>query len=157
MAYYDALAAKWAELSGTTPEKLAALNAETVPGPRVDVTVPAVIGRLMISGAYLGLAKFAQDAFIGEAAHDAALGSAKMLMAQISIPNAPGFNMSDAENYAAIAGMMAAMVAYPSSGMSAALRDDLLGLCETTRPWWQANGYTSPFSIDDLEAAGGLE
>lgn len=26
----------------------------------------------------------------------------------------------------------------------------------TVTPWWQANGFTSPTSIDDLTAAGGL-
>lgn len=26
----------------------------------------------------------------------------------------------------------------------------------TVQPWWQANGYTSPFNTNDLTAAGGL-
>jgi hypothetical protein len=62
MAYYDALSAKWATLQGTAAEKLAAVNGETVAGPRVDVQVSTVFGRLLLTGAYWNLAGFAQAA-----------------------------------------------------------------------------------------------
>ena len=52
MAYYDALKAQWATLTGTVAEKLAAVNAATVTGPNVDVTVPQVVGYLLLNGAY---------------------------------------------------------------------------------------------------------
>jgi len=44
MAQYDALIEKWATLSGTIAQKLAALNALTTPGPIVDVPVGDVCG-----------------------------------------------------------------------------------------------------------------
>lgn len=61
MAYYDALTAKWATLSGMTTQKLSAINALTVPGPAVpcflaptqivNAIVPADLAAL--SGTYL--------------------------------------------------------------------------------------------------------
>ena len=63
MAYYDALIAKWATLpSGdTTAQKLAALNALTVAGPIVDVSVSAVVGYLGLNGKLSGLIKYAAN------------------------------------------------------------------------------------------------
>jgi hypothetical protein len=159
MAYYDALIAKWATLTGTTSEKLAAINALTVAGPRSDTQVSSVLGSLMLGGAYLSLYSFAQGSFTGDATHDHALGAAKLLMAITSNPNAPAFNMSDPSKYAQIAGMLGAIMAQEAAapgttGVTQAVHDGLLALCETTVPWWQANGYTSPIGFGDLSAAG---
>jgi hypothetical protein len=161
MAYYDALIAKWATLTGTTAEKLATINALTVAGPRSDTQVSSVLGSLMLGGAYLTLYSFAQGTFNGDAMHDQALGAAKLLMAITSNPNAPAFNMSNPDRYAQIAGMLGAIMAQEAAapgttGVTQTVHDGLLALCETTLPWWQANGYTSPFSENDLIAAGGL-
>src|SRR5690348_13396070 len=40
MAYYDALIAKWATLTGTTAAKLAAINVLTVTGPAKPMIIP---------------------------------------------------------------------------------------------------------------------
>ena len=158
MAYYDALKVKWATLSGTTAEKLAAINALTVAGPNVDVAVSTVVGKLMLTGAYLPLAQFAQGANNADQTHDAALAAAKTLMALVAVPNAPAFAMSDAASFTAIKQMMDAILAQESAaagstGFTSAVHDALLSLCATTAPWWQAKGYTSPIGQGDLDAA----
>jgi hypothetical protein len=161
MSYYDQLKDKWATLQGTSDEKLAAINAETVSGPRVDVQVSSVFGRLLLSGAYWKLAAFAQTVPTADATHDGALFSAKSLLLLLSSPNAPAFNMSNPTHYVIISGMLGAILSWElantgSTGVTQAIHDDILGLCETTSPWWQANGYSSPISDNDLIAAGGL-
>jgi hypothetical protein len=51
MAYYDALRTQWALLSGTTAQKLAAVNALTanVAQPRGTLTVSQIIGAIAAS------------------------------------------------------------------------------------------------------------
>lgn len=159
MAYYDALTDKWASLQGTNDEKLAAINAETVAGPRSDVQVSSVFGRLLLTGSYWSLASFAQAAPTGDAGHDGALFSAKSLLLLVNSPNAPAFNMADPNSYATISGMLGALTAWESAnpgttGISQQTHDVILGLCETRLPWWQVNGYTSTVSENDLIAAG---
>jgi len=159
MAYYDALAAKWATLSGSTDEKLAAINAEMVAGPRVDVQISSVMGELMLSGAFLPLASFAGGNPTGDSAHDNALFAAKMLMTLVTSPNAPAFNLADSGRYATITGMLNAIVSYEAAhpgatGMTANEEAALLALSATTLPWWQSVGYSSPIGIGDLESAG---
>jgi hypothetical protein len=168
MTYYDALVAKWATLApGTTAQKLAAVNALTVAGPTVDVAVSAVVGKLILLQAYLTLAAFAQGAANSDATHDTALGSAKMLMTVISIPNAPPFQMSSPTTYATVKGMMDAILAQEtaaagSTGFTQAVHDALLALCGTTVTWCQANGYPNAqiggggITLVDLANAGGL-
>jgi hypothetical protein len=161
MAYYDALVTKWSTLSGTTAEKLAAVNAETVAGANVDVQISAVVGKLMLSGAYLPLAAFASGTASGDAGHDAALFAAKMLLTIITVPNAPAFQMSDPTNYATIKGMMDAILAWEiahanTTGFTQAVHDALLVLAATAVPWWSVNGYSSPIGDADLVAAGEL-
>jgi hypothetical protein len=53
MAYYDALIAKWATLSGTTQAKLAAINALTVPGPSQPIPVLQVMTYLRTNNLWL--------------------------------------------------------------------------------------------------------
>jgi hypothetical protein len=167
MAFYDALIAKWATLTGTTAQKIAAVNALTVTGPNVDVPVSAVVGKLMLMQVYLPLASFAQGSTTGVATHDNALFAAKMLMAMVTTPNAPIFQMSNAQDFATIKEMMDAILAQEtaasgSTGFTQAVHDALLGLCATTIPWWQATitqgggGLSGPVSLADLGPAGNL-
>ena len=167
MAYYDALIVRWATLTGTTDQKLAAVNALTVAGPNVDVQIQNVVGTLMLSGAYLRLAAFAQTAPTGVTVHDTALGASMLLMSLLTSPNAPPFNMSNATNYAAISGMLGALltqetVTAGSTGITQGVHDALLALSATTISWWQApvasngGGLTSPITAPDLILAGSL-
>lgn len=164
MTYYAALLARWANLpsSDTTAQKLAAINALTVAGPNVNVSVQSAVGVLLLSGAYPTLAAFAQTtAPAGNATYAAALGAAKTLMAWFSVPNAPSIELSLPAVYAVVQGMGNAIVtqemATPgSTGFTSAVLSSLLALATTEIPWWQASGYPAPFSGKNLQAAGGL-
>lgn len=161
MAYYTALINEWATLTGTTAQKMAAVNAMTVPGPNVDVAVSKIVATLMLDQAFLTLSTFANSATNGNATHDAALNAAKMLMAVINTPNAPQFQMSNATIYGQVKGMLDAILAQEtalagSTGITQTVHDGLMALAATTIPWWQANGYTSPFNPNDLVMAGNL-
>lgn len=174
MAYYTALIAAWngatqppAGVTGTaltglsTAAKIAAINGWTVAGPNVDVPVSAIVGSLMLGGAYLPLSVFVAGATNGNTTHDSALSAAKMLMAWITVPNAPAAQMSNPTVFAEISGMASAVLvqetATPgSTGFTQAVHDALIALSATTKPWWQANNYSSPIGTGDLSAAGGL-
>jgi hypothetical protein len=175
MAYYDALIAAWngatqppTGVTGTaltsqmtTAQKIAAVNTWTVPGPNADVPVSSVIGNLMLSGAYLTLEAFSQSATNSNEVHDTALVSAKLLIALVTTPNAPIFNMSDAGRYSVIKSMLDALLAQETAsagsvGVTQSVHDMLLGLCATTAPWWQSAGLSGLVSQADLDAAGGL-
>jgi hypothetical protein len=160
MAYYDAFVTKWATLApGTTAAKLAALNALTVAGPNIAVEVSSVVGKLMLTQAYLPLSAFAQTATNSNTTHDNALTAAKMLMAMITSPNAPAFHMEDPTIFGTVKGMVDAILAQElatpgSTGITQSVHDALLALCATTIPWWQANSYPRPFDMGDVAAAG---
>lgn len=165
MTDYSKLVEKYNELSGTPQERLAVMRAATVPGARVDVEVPSLVGTLMLSGAYLKVAAFAAGAPNNDPAHDAALGAAKVLMAIMTVPNPPHLRTTIPANHAAIKGMVDAILAYDlanpgATGISQAVHDELLALCETTQPWATAPvedggaGLTSIPNGNDLVAAG---
>ena len=161
MTNYAPLVAVWPSLTGTTDQKLAQINSMTSVGPMADVSVPQVVGFMLLSGAYLPGSKFAQGAVTGNGVHDAALLAMQTLMAVITVPNAPGLNMSNPTVYAEIKGMADAVLAQEtatpgSTGFTQTVHDGLLALAATTVPWWQANGFTSMFDSGDLAAAGGL-
>lgn len=161
MAYYDALRTEWATLSGSTADKLAEINALTIPGPAQDVTVRSVVGMLLLNGAYLRASNFAKSTPTGDATHDAALVAMQTLMAWLTVPNAPDVQMSNPTTFGAVKAMgdaaLAQELASPNStGFTQPVHDALLALAATTIPWWQSAGYTSPINQNDLEAAGGL-
>jgi hypothetical protein len=169
MAYYTALIAAWngatqpptgvtgtALISSmTTAQKLAAVNNWAVPGPNADVPVSAVVGYLGLQGKLSGLQAFAANPPSGDTNTEAIL-AAKELVAIIGCPNAPDFGMSNSAYYSTIQGMLNALAADASSGITATDVTNLLALAATTVPWWQAGGYTSAISTADLGAAGGL-
>ena len=67
MAYYDALIAKWPTVQGAdTAAKLAALNAETVSGPRKTVPIGDVVTYLRTNALWLPI-KAAQATSVGAA------------------------------------------------------------------------------------------
>lgn len=161
MAYYDALIAKWPDIQGADNTlKLVNINTLTVVSRnKVDVPVSSVVGKLMLSGVYLTLGLFAQGSSTNDPAHDAALGSAKLLMSVITIPNAPVFGMSDPTVYAEVKGLMDYILAYElanpgATGFNQAIHDQLLGLADRSLFWWQENGYSRQFDMGDLVAAG---
>lgn len=165
MAYYDALVAAWnsttqppANVTGTglsssmtTAQKLAALNGWAVAGPNVNVNVSAVVGYLGLNGKLSALAKYAASP-----PATAAGVAGQELLAIINCPNAPAFQTSNPTVYQTIEGMLTTLAGDANSGISSTDVTNLLALAATTVPWWQANGYGRPISMDDLTAAGGL-
>ncbi len=153
MAYYDALKTEWAALSGTTAAKLAAINAMTVAGPKQDVSVSSVVAYLALNAKFANLQSYAASPPTG--AQAAAVTAAKEFLAILSTPVST-FQMSIASIYSTISTFLNALAADPASGITAADVTALLAMTATTIPWWKANGYTSPFTQADLDAAGDL-
>lgn len=151
MAYYDTLVAQWGTLTGTTAQKLVALNAQTVAGPKKDVPVSSVVGYLALNAKLSGVQKYAS----APPATEAGIAGAE-LVAILNCPNAPPFGMADPTTYAAVNGLLSALASDSTSGITSADVTALLALAATSVPWWQANGYSSPISASDLAAAGGL-
>lgn len=152
MAYYDALIAKWGTLSGTTAAKLAAINALTVAGPSQDVAPSAIVAYLALNLRLATLLKYAANPPATEAGAAAAELAAILQMGS----NAPIFASSQAAVLVAVTGMLNAIAADESSGLMSTDAVNLIALASTALPWWQANGYTSPFTQADLDAIGGL-
>ena len=152
MAYYDALSAKWATLTGTTEQKLSEINAATVSGANIDVPVGQVAGYLALSGLLPGIQSFAGNPPVG--ANAGAIVAAKGIVTLLATPQVTVFETSKAETHAAIQTMLGALVAM--SLISSTDAATLLGMAATTLPWWQFIGLTSPINLADLEAAGGL-
>ncbi len=152
MAYYDALVAEWATLTGTTADKLAAIDALTVAGPNVDVAPAAIVAYLALAGKLAALLKYAAAPPASAAGVAAANLAAVLAMGS----NAPSFAMSQPGVYAQMDAMRGARAGAAASGLSAAAAAALLALAATTTPWWRAAGYSSPIGAGDLAAAGGL-
>jgi hypothetical protein len=154
MAYYDALIAKWATLTGTTGDKLAALNALTVPGPIIDVPISAVVSYLALSGKLFGLSAYASAPPAGS--NSTAIVAAKELVSLIASPNAGPFRMSIPSVYSGVHTFLDALVADPNTGITSADEASILALAQPLIPWWKANGYPGALNQYDLQAAGDL-
>lgn len=135
----------------TTAQKLTAINAWMVAGPNQDVPISAVVSYLGLNAKLTGLMKYAASA----PATSAGVAGAE-LAAIINCPNAPPFQASKSAVFGTLEAMLTALSGDPTSGISAADVTALLALASTSIPWWQSNGYTSPFNANDLELAGGL-
>lgn len=154
-----ALAQVWAGLSGSSDSKLAQVNAMTVAGPNVDVSIQQVAGYLLLQGIYPTIATFAETSPNSTQPHDGALTAAKTFTAWIALPNPPPVHMSQPDVFTAVNqlgnAMMAQETASPgSTGFTQAILTGLLALGETTMPWWQANGFHGPVTGADVAAAG---
>lgn len=155
-----ALSQEWPSLSGTTvADKLAALNAITVAGPNIDVTVQQVAGYLLLQGVYPTIAAFAQGSPNSTQPHDGALTAAKSFMAWFTMPNPPDVRMSQAAVVEEVTQMGNAMVAQEaaspgSTGFTQAILNGLLALGQTTISWGLANGFNGPVTEADVTNAG---
>lgn len=159
MAYYDALVAKWATLSGSTAAKLAAINALTLPQPeRVDVPQSQVVRYLAINGKLATLLAYAKSPPASAAGVAAAELAAVLNMGQ----NAPPFYTSQSADFTALQTMLNALASDTNSGLAAADVTALLALSQPPVPWWSVSvangggGLSSPVAQADLTIAGGL-
>ena len=154
MTDYSLLIALWPSLTGTTAQKLAAVNAMTEPGPNVDVQTSSVFAYLALVGKLAKLKAYA------EAPPNGANATAVMAAQQLMTLPAVGvmtIEMSRPNVYAVVSAWLGSFVA--DTANTSITSDDvsmMLSLATPTVPWWQANSYTSPISQNDLDAAGGL-
>lgn len=134
MAYYDAMITKWASLAGTTEQKLAALNAATVPGPaqRAILEPSSILNAIVFADlAALTQLQVTQLTLLLQ-------GSAVDASAGTSIR--AGIQALFSGKAATLANLGALVAPYDNPVI----------------PWWRANGYSGPFSNADLAAAGNL-
>lgn len=140
MAYYDALIAKWATLTpGTMAAKLAQINAIVVTGsvPASFFTTGAEVYNCIDSAEFLAKTAAQQT----------------LIMQAVSVP---GQLKGGAGSF--LGGIFVAVF-----GISGATITALTALAKAvSQPWWQATvaqgggGLSSPVSLADLAAAGGL-
>jgi hypothetical protein len=139
MAYYDALVAQWPSLTGTTAQKLTAINAMTVAGPYAPSPVLDVMTYLRSNNLWMPI--------------KAAVATSAGAAAAVDYNSDPRVETLDA-TLPASQGMLADLVAHALLTQAQALAIVALGVPQL--PWWQDNGYTGPFTAPDLLAAGGL-
>lgn len=139
MAYYDALISKWNTLSGTTDIKLSQINSLTVAGPDRLVPISEISDMLRSQGAWLPI-KAAVTTSVGAAAAIDLNEDQRLVTIDINLP--------------IVGQMLADLVSH--SLLTQVQADAIVALKNTTTPWWQVNGYTSPINNNDLLAAGGL-
>lgn len=139
MAYYDALIAKWPDMSGdTTAAKLSALNAERVAGPVQGVTVVQVMTYLWTNGLWLPMLAAANAGTSnGAIAAVALLEDRTRETIDFSLPTATA--------------LLADLVS--KSLLTQAQSDAIVAMGTQQVPWWQANGYPEPISYGDLAMA----
>jgi len=142
MAYYDALKTKWATLTSTTTDaKLAEINALTVQGPSRPVPIADVMTYLRSNNLWLPIkASAAGGTSVGAAAAVDLNSDLRMQTIDMTLP--------------LVSTMLADLVTHTLLTQDQA--NTLVAMGTPQIPWWQANGYTSPFNANDLEAAGGL-
>ena len=159
MAYYDALTALWATLPAgdTTAQKLAAVNAMTVAGPKQDVPIGAVAGYLALQGKLAAL----QDYAAAKTGQPQAVVAARELVTLLAAPSVSSFRMSDPATYGAIAAFLNALAGDAASGITSGDVTALLALAQAPDiSWCGANGYPDAaqggggLTLIDAEAAG---
>lgn len=136
MAYYDALKTQWALLSGTTAQKLAAINAMTVAG-----SIPA---SMYFTGSQLtNCINWAEFAVL----------TAQQQQNLLLLCANGGQLLGGSNNVSFLpVGMILAYFSHAGPTVIA-----LTALAQATvTPWWQANGYSAAFNSNDLVAAGNL-
>lgn len=139
MAYYDRLKTKWADLSGTTQEKIAAINTLTVPGPDKLVAIADIMTYLRTYNLWLPI--------------KAAAGTNPAAAAVVDIEEDLRANTIDF-SLPIVSQLLAALV--QTNLLSQNHADEITAMKATTQLWWQANGYPSIFNENDLIAAGDL-
>ncbi len=134
MAYYDALDTEWPTLTGTTAQKLASINALTVPSsPQKALLTPSQIINAIVP------------------VDLASLTTAQIQMLALLLSGSV-IDCSVGTTIRAAAQTIFAGKATTLANLSALVSP----FDNATIPWWQANGYPGPFNANDLMAAGGL-
>lgn len=153
----DTLSVEWATItsanpSATTQQKLAILNATTVPvAARQDVSVAQVIGYLALNLKLDALLNYAAAAPTTGAT--AAQIVARNLARQLTLPNPPNFGTSDPTIYTTLSNALNAIAGDAMSGITSADTTTLLAMSQSPPIlWWQANGFSEPIAERYLTA-----
>lgn len=132
MTDYTKFKAEWALLTpGTTAEKLAQINAMTVTGavPTVFSVSGVQIYNCLVPAEFQALS-VANQQYVRD-----------IFNLQGAIPAGTGTTVQT--------------VLLAIFGSATVTRANLVALAQAVvQPWWEANGYTSPFNINDCIAAG---
>lgn len=145
MAYYDAMVAKWATLSGDTAAKLAALNAMTVPASNIPVPVLQVMTYLRTNNLWMAI--------------KAAIATSPGAAAAVDYNSDPRVQTLDV-SLPIVQGMLADLVAH--NLLTQTQSNEIIAMGAPLLPWWQApvaaggGGLSGPVSAADLAAAGNL-
>jgi hypothetical protein len=141
--YYDALVAKWATLSGTTAEKLAAINALTLAGPNVPVPVLQVMTYLRTNNLWMAIKASATPG--AQAAVDYN-SDPRVQTLDVSLP--------------IVQGMIADLVTH--SLLTQTQANEIIAMGNVGIPWWKmpvasgGGGLKGHVGMNDLIAAGNL-
>lgn len=140
MAYYDALIAKWATLTGSTASKLSQINALTVAGPAAPLIVPTYRIFNVLDATEFGALSAANQQRVRDILSMGTVDASTGTNARALLLSVFGAGTTTRANLVALAASIET----------------------TTIPWWQATvaqgggGLSSPVSNNDLVAAGGL-
>ena len=143
MAYYDALIAKWATLTGSTASKLAQVNALTVAGPSQTVPVLTVMTYLRTNNLWLAI-KAAQGTSPGAAAAVDYNSDPRVETIDVTLPIVQAM-LSDLQSHNLLSAQNVA---------------DINAMAGTTIPWWQVSvangggGLNGPVSHNDIDPLG---
>lgn len=152
MGDLSALKATWVALSGTTAQKLTALNALQVTGPPQDITVAALQNFLTTNNLQAPIASYAER---GPNAVQSALIACNYITAMLAASD-PIIHSSIPANYAAIEQLGPGLLADPATGVTPQLLAGMMALITPQTSWWQANGFAAEITVTDLIAAGNL-
>ncbi len=150
----QALSTIWAGLTGTTEQKLVALNNTQVPGPPVDVAQSLVQVVCARNGLLATLPSYANSPPAG--AIPQAVVAAQYLVVILTDPNQKTITTSQAPVLSAVQSLLEALVSDPLSGVQQSVANQLMALVQPLVPWWQVNGFSGPVGVLDLISAGYL-
>jgi hypothetical protein len=138
----SALSTTWATLTGTTAEKLAAINALMVVGPVQPVPIVDVVSYMREVSVWLPIRAAAAASPPNEAAAAAVdlNTDPRTLTIDFTLP--------------IVVEMMAMLVS--SALITQAQSNAIVAMGAATIPWWQANGFGAPLNLNVLAANGGL-
>jgi hypothetical protein len=146
----SALQAIWPTLTGSTAQKLSALNVTMVPGTPQDITI-AALENFLITNNLLNPV----TTYVSKGTNQLALIGCNYLLALLASPS-PVLATSQPANFLAIQQLGSGLLADPATGVTAAHLSQMIGMIAPSVPWWQANGFSAAVSVTDLIAAGDL-
>jgi hypothetical protein len=148
-----ALQTVWATLSGTTAQKLTAINAMTAPGPPQDIQISTLQDFLTTNNLLTPITAYVSNG--GPQSVQSSLIACNYIIAILSAID-PTIHASIPANFAAIQQLGPGLLADPGTGVTPQSLAAMMALITPPAPWWQVNGFAGPITITELIAAGNL-